>query len=239
MAEFKRSRLERKSEEQITKKTFLLGLLTVVVFILVIAFGLPLLIRFSVFLGEAKIKKEGNVSEKVLPPLPPRIVLPYDATNSATINVPGFAEANINVELFKNGSSIGKTQVSDKGDFSFSDVALNEGVNTFTAMSTSEKGGNSEVSKPLTVNFDNKAPEFTMINPSGDSVKVETAEFEISGQSEKGVSVLVNNQVAMVDDTGLFKIKIQLNSGKNDIEIVVRDSAENETKITVSVTYEI
>ena len=239
MAEFKRSRLERKSEEQITKKTFVLGLLTVIVFVLVIAFGLPFLIKFSVFFGEAKIKKEGNVAEKVLPPLPPRIVLPYDATSSSKINISGFAEAKVEVELLKNDVSFGKTNVSDAGDFSFSDVGLDEGENVFTTVATSEKGGSSEPSKQLVITFDNKAPEFTMLNPSTDNIKVDLADFEISGQSEKGVSVLVNNQVAIVDDTGKFKIKVQLNAGKNDIEVKVRDAAGNETKKNIVITYDV
>ena len=239
MAEFKRSRLERKSEEQTTKKTFLLGLLTVVIFILIIAFGLPFLIKFSIFLGDLKIKKEGNIVEKVLPPLSPRIVLPFDATNSAKINISGFAEAKVEVELIKNDVSFGKTKVSDVGDFTFSDIALDAGANSFTTIAVSEKGGTSESSKPLVVIYDNKTPEFTMINPATDNVKVDVADFEVSGQSEKGVSVLVNNQVAMVDDTGLFKTKVQLNAGKNDIEIKVRDAAGNETKKNIVITYDI
>ena len=47
MPEFKRSRLERKKDEQITKKTVFMGFLTVVVFILIVVFGLPLLIKFQ------------------------------------------------------------------------------------------------------------------------------------------------------------------------------------------------
>ena len=238
MAEFKRSRLERKSEEQTTKKTFVLGLLTVIIFVLVVAFGLPFLVKFSVFLGDAKIKKQGTVKENALPPLPPRIVLPYDATNSAKINIVGFAEAKVDVELLKNDALVGKSKVSEAGDFTFSDIQLDEGSNTFTTIAISEKGGSSEHSKPLVIIFDDKAPEFTMLNPSTDNIKVDVADFEVSGQSENGVSVLVNNQVAMVDDTGKFKVKVQLNSGKNDIEIKVRDAAGNETKKTITITYE-
>lgn len=238
MAEFKRSRLERKSEEQTTKKTFVLGLLTVIVFVLVIAFGLPFLVKFSVFLGEAKIKKQGTVSEKSLPPLPPRIVLPYDATNSATINISGFAEANVDVELLKNDVSVGKNKVSEAGDFSFSDIQLEVGENIFTTVAISEKSGSSDPSKPLTIVYDNQTPEFTITNPSTDNIKVDVADFEVSGESEKGVSVLVNNQVAMVDDIGKFKIMVQLNAGKNDIEIKVRDSAGNEIKKNITITYE-
>ena len=78
MAEFKRSRLAQKQNEQITRKTILLGLLTVALFILMIVFGLPFLVKFSVFLGEAKKGAEKEVEEKVLPPLPPRLILPFE-----------------------------------------------------------------------------------------------------------------------------------------------------------------
>ena len=44
MAEFKRSRLNRKTNDQITKKTIFLGLLTIVLGLLVLLFGLPLLV---------------------------------------------------------------------------------------------------------------------------------------------------------------------------------------------------
>ena len=57
MAEFKRSRLNRKTNDQITKKTIFLGLLTIVLGLLVLLFGLPLLVKFSIFLGEGKNKK--------------------------------------------------------------------------------------------------------------------------------------------------------------------------------------
>lgn len=239
MAEFKRSRLERKSEEQITKKTVVLGFLTIAMFLLIIVFGLPLLVKFSVFLGEAKSRKEGNVQESVLPPLAPRLIIPFEATNSAKINISGLAEANTTVELLKNDVSLGKVEVSSSGDFVFSDVELNEGENTFSAVAMTDKSGSSEQSKVVTVILDQKAPELTMTNPSEESLTVDYADFDVIGKSEKNASVLVNNHVAMVGDEGNFKLKIQLNAGKNEIEIVVKDMAGNETKKKITITYDI
>jgi hypothetical protein len=43
----------------------------------------------------------------------------------------------------------------------------------------------------------------------------------------------------MIDDFGKFKIKLQLNTGKNDIEVVVKDNAGNETRKKISITYDI
>jgi hypothetical protein len=236
MAEFKRSRLNRKVEEQITKKTIFLGVLTAILFFVVIFAGLPLLVKFSIFLGEARSRKEVIV-EKVLPPLPPRVVMPFEATNSAKINISGLAEANVQVELLKNDASLSKIETNEGGEFVFTNVDLDEGDNEFNLVAVSPKGGTSELSKTITVVFDNKAPELTMTNPVEDSLKVENPDFDIVGKSERGVSVTVNGHVAIVDDVGGFKTKIQLNAGDNDIEIVVKDLAGNESRKKIKITY--
>lgn len=239
MAEFVRSRLERKEDEQITKKTVLLGFLTVVLFILVIIFGLPLLVKFSVFLGDLKNKDADVDIEKVIPPLAPRIIIPYEATNSATISISGLGEIGTTVELLKNDVSIGKTEMSDTGDFVFEDVELENGENSFNAVAMTEKGGSSEVSKTVVVVYDDQPVEIVMMNPSEDTLTVDYSDFDIVGKAEKDSSVLINGRVAMVDDEGKFKLKFQLNAGKNDIEIVVKDLAGNETRKKINITYDI
>ena len=238
MPEFKRSRLERKKDEQITKNTVFMGFLTVVIFILIIVFGLPLLIKFSILLGNTKSKKD-ITTENIVPPLAPRLIVPFEATSSSQIKIEGFAEAGSVVELLKNDQSIGKTEVTTDGNFSFGDVELNEGQNNFSAIANKDVGGTSEVSKIASVVFDKTAPELTMSNPGEDSVTVDSADFDIIGKSEKGVNVTVNGKLATVDADGNFKLKIQLNSGKNDVEIVVKDTALNETRKTISITYDI
>ena len=238
MADFKRSRLERKKEEQITKKTIFLGFFTVLVFILIIVFGLPFLINFSIFLGNTKNKKD-VVSENVLPPLAPRLVSSFEATNSSKIKISGFAETGSTVELLKNDESVGRVDVSENGDFLFENIDLIEGENNFSAVVIKDKSGSSEVSKEITVIFDNKAPELTMTNPVEESLTVDYSDFDIIGKSEKGVSVLVNNRVATVSNDGNFKLKVQLNAGKNDIEIIVKDEALNETRKKIVITYDI
>ena len=236
MPEFKRSRLERKQEEQITKKTVFMGFLTIIVFILIIAFGLPLLIKFSILLGNTKTKKD-TTTENIVPPLAPRLIVPFEATNSSQIQIDGFAEAGSVVELLKNNQSIGKTTVTTDGNFSFGNIQLNDGENDFSAVANKDVGGTSEVSKMASVVLDTTPPELTMTNPSEDSVSVDSADFDITGKSEKGVNVTVNGKLATVDSDGNFKLKMQLTSGKNDIEIVVKDVALNETKKTISITY--
>lgn len=239
MAEFKRSRLERKTEETITKKTVVLGVMTLLLLVLVVLFGLPFLVRFSIFLGDIKNRKDSEVKEKVLPPLPPRLVVPFEATNSAGLVIKGVAEAGVVVELLKSDVSLGKTEVADDGEFVFAGIVLEEGENVFNALAMTEDGGSSEISKPVTVTYDYTTPKLEMVNPMESSVKVDSDGFDVMGKSEKGVSVLVGGQVAMVDDEGNFKLRKQLNVGKNEIEIIVSDVAGNETRKKVEITYDI
>lgn len=236
MADFKRSRLERKKEEQVTKKTVWLGFLTISILILIIVFGLPILIRFSILLGNTKSNKDTN-NDNVLAPLAPRLVVPFEATNSSKIKISGFAESGSMVQLLKNEESVGKVDVNEEGDFSFDNIELSDGDNSFSAVAIKDKTGSSQASKPIIVIFDNKGPELTITNPAEDKLAVDFADFDIIGKSEPGVSVLVNGKVAIVNDDGNFKFKMQLNSGKNDIEIVARDVALNETRKNISITY--
>jgi hypothetical protein len=233
-----RSRLDRKQDEEITKKTVILGGVTVLIFVAVLVFGLPLLIKLSVLLGNSK-NKIAETEEKFLPPLPPRLVLNFEATNSARFSINGVAEPNVEVELLKDDLSLGKEIVDEKGGFSFTDITLDRGGNTFTAIAFKEKEGQSELSKAVTVIYDDQAPSLEMLNPVEEKLTVEYSDFDIIGKSDKGVSVMVNGKLAVVDDEGGFKLKVQLNAGKNNMEIVVRSPAGNETRKTIELTYDI
>jgi len=233
-----RSRLVRKQDEDITKKTVVLGGVTVLIFVAVLVFGLPLLIKLSVLLGNSKSKSTDN-EEKLLPPLPPRLVVNFEATNSARFSIYGVAEPSVEVELLKDDLSLGKEMVDEKGGFSFTDITLDKGGNTFTAIASKEKEGQSELSKAVTVIYDDQPPSLVMSNPVEEKLTVENADFDIVGKSDKGVSVMINGKLAVVDDEGGFKLKVQLNAGKNNMEIVVRNPAGNEIKKIIELTYDI
>ena len=234
MAEFKRSRLARKADEQITKKTVFLGFMTVLLFLLMVIFGLPLLIKFSIFLGETR-KNKDVVVEKILPPQAPRVILPFEATNTAKIDINGVAEPNIKVRLLKNDVSLNEAQVTAEGDFVFENINLDKGENVFTLMAESKDGRTSDLSKPVVVVYDDSFPTIEMENPKEDNVSVDSVDFDVTGKTEKGVSVTVSGNVAMVDDNGFFKSKVQLNAGESEIEIIARSLAGNETRKKVKI----
>ncbi len=233
-----RSRLNRKEDEEITKKTILLGGITVALFILLLLFGLPLLVKLSVLLGNNK-KDSGEVMEKLLPPLPPRLTSTFEATNSAKLTVSGLAEPNVEIELFKNDISVGKNNSDEKGLFTFPDIELEKGGNTFTAIAAKEKEGKSELSKELMVIYEDTPPSLELTNPSEEKLTVDNPDFDIIGKSDPEVSVTVNGKIALVDSEGNFKLKIQLNTGKNDIEVIAKSQAGNEVRKRVEIIFDI
>ena len=172
-----------------------------------------------------------------MPPLAPRILRDFEATNSATIKIKGFAEAKVKVELYKNEISIGSTEVSENGDFLFDKIDLSAGDNYFSAIASTDKSGNSDESEIINVVYDTVAPSLTLTNPSEESLSVDSIDFDIVGKTDKGISVLINNKIVKVDDNGDFKEKWQLTIGKNDLVVIARDDAGNETKKSISITY--
>ncbi|MFA6602845.1 MAG: hypothetical protein WCT01_03515 [Candidatus Shapirobacteria bacterium] len=240
MTEFiRRSRKERLNEEQVTKQTVALGVVTLLVFGLIMIFGLPVLIRFSIFLGDLKSRQERVVEDKVIPPPAPRLSIAYEATNSASISVTGASEPGLLVELLKDDVNFDKVSATETGEFKFDSVNLDKGENIFTAIAVSEKGAKSDPSRAVPIVYDDMAPGLDLTNPVETELKVDYADFDLVGATEKGASVLVNNRVAMVDDNGGFKMKIQLSPGKNEFEVKARDLAGNETKKNIVITYDI
>ena len=236
--EFKRSRLKREEEKKFVYRGILLGLISVGVLLSLLFFGLPVMIKLSVWLGEVRGKYNETIPERTLPPLAPRLIAEYEATNSAKLEIRGYAEKDTEVELLKNDVSLAKVRVDEAGEFRFENVELVDGENSFSAIARSEVNGSSEVSERMRVVLDREPPELDLTNPSETSLKVEVADFDIVGRVTRGSSVTVNGQLAMVDDQGVFKLKVQLSPGKNTFEVKARDLAGNEKSKSVEITYD-
>jgi len=220
------------------RKTFLLGFVVVVLLVLVVLFGFSFLVRFTAFLGERKEVNSGVVKDNQLPPLPPRIFVPFEATNSAAINVSGTAESGTLIELEKDDILLDTINVDDDGEFIFENVLLNLGNNLFSAVAVAADGKRSEISKEVMVVFDNEPPGLEMSNPVEDSLTVDYEDFDVVGKVDNDVSVTVNGRIGLIDSEGNFKVKIQLQPGKNNVEIKVRDLAGNETSKIIEITYD-
>lgn len=237
-----KSRLNRTLEKK-TKKNLYLSLVgIVVVLFLLIKFGIPALINFSLFLAngkDAQLAAKFQNNQQIL--IPPILTQSFSATNSASITVSGSAQPKEKVELFVNNSLIDITDTKDDGTFSFSNVTLNSGNNSITAKA---KANNKEsaVSNILNISYANKAPSLTVDSPSDGQTFSGGSQQDIvvKGKTDTGngdIRVTVNGFWAIVDANGNYTYTLHLNGGDNHITVIAQDSAGNQTQKDLTVHF--
>lgn len=68
------------------------------------------------------------------------------------------------------------------------------------------------------------------LNSSGIEQIVKVESIAISGQTDPGANLFINNQAVSVDQNGNFSQLVKLTSGVNNIEITAKNKANKETK---------
>jgi cytoskeletal protein RodZ len=71
-----------------------------------------------------------------------------------------------------------------------------------------------------------------------DAQIVSTANLEVSGKTDQGATVKINNQPALVSDVGEFKTEIEVNESTKQIEVVSTSRGGKETRISRSIKVE-
>ncbi len=229
------SRLARKSEFRSKRQSTLLIIASVVILILFILYGFPFVLSLAGTIGSLAGTKITNTVDKGLAPTTPRFSQEFEATKSAQIRLHGVADPKVTVEIFQNERSLGTTLVKDDGTFSM-DTDLSRGDNIFTAVAISESGQKSEISDSYVVSFLSKPPALEVSSPKdGDTVKDNPV--VVTGNTDNGVTVLVNDHLAVVSGTGIFSYYLSLNNGDNKIKVVASDKAGNQTVKEIIIKY--
>ena len=235
---YQKTRLTRREEARSYRKIFLAFLATGLIIIFVIFLGLPALVNLAAFISG--IKGEGDIptSSQKLPLTPPVIDIPYEATNTAKISVPGSGNAGARVELFVNGDALKKILIPKNGNFVFDNVTLSKGENKIWGVLENSLNERSNRSKIVTVSYRNESPKVDISEPSDNAViSGDNKEVKVSGQTEGEMSVTVNGRMVIISSDGKFSYTLPLNDGDNKIEIVATDNFGNTTKIEKKVTY--
>jgi hypothetical protein len=85
--------------------------------------------------------------------------------------------------------------------------------------------------------YDNRAPKIDVISPNTDEVVTETRiEFVVEVQDSDVDEVTVNGVKAREKKPSIYHAKVDVPEGEQEVEIVARDEAENESRETVSLT---
>ncbi|OGK53902.1 hypothetical protein A3B56_02920 [Candidatus Roizmanbacteria bacterium RIFCSPLOWO2_01_FULL_45_11] len=171
--------------------------------------------------------------------LAPRFDTMPDATNSATLAVHGFAQNTAEVELYINDIPKDKISVSSAdGKFTIPRVRLYEGENGLKLLGYDRQGSKSAFSDVITIMYKKNGPKLIVEEPSDNTdVNGSTASVKVVGLTDSDSEVTINGRWVRVSSDGTFTQMVQLKEGDNTLEIVARDEAGNESRITRPVRY--
>ncbi|MEM3581405.1 MAG: hypothetical protein QXQ64_09170, partial [Candidatus Bathyarchaeia archaeon] len=125
----------------------------------------------------------------------------------------------------------------DQGNFVpfTSPFSLGDGEHTITFYSKTSTG-QTEPMKSKTIKVDTTPPVINVIQPKEGETFVQNP-IKLSGYTEPGSTITINNQVLSVDESGNFSADIIANEGKNEVEIFATDKSGNTSKMVVSFYY--
>lgn len=233
------SRLSKTTEKKTKKQLFLsLGGILIVLFLL-IKFGIPALVNFSLFLSSFNNSNNPATNSSATQSIiqPPVLLSSFTATNSAAISVNGTAASNQTIQLYVNDSLFGSTSTKSDGSFSFSNVVLTQQQNTIKARA---KQGNSlsDYSDPLTINYLQKSPDLTLDSPNDQqSFSGDQNTVVVRGKTDPDVQVTVNGFWAIVNTNGNYSYTFHLQDGDNHIDVTAVDAAGNKTDRQITLHY--
>jgi bacillopeptidase F len=232
------SRLARKEEARNIAKAIFFILSTIAILVFLAFFGLQILTKIAVFLGNLKSSSTQVEQEDKIPPMPPVIESLPEATVSAKLELKGFAEAESKVEIYLGGNSIGDVIVSTDGSFTFDDLILHRGINEIYAKATDKAGNTSQASRKFSVSLDDTPPALTIIQPQNNASFLWPQEqVNIVGETEPQAQVFINDHLAIVNQDGNFQYTYHLNEGDNTLTIVAKDAAGNKTETALTLHY--
>jgi hypothetical protein len=233
-----RDRLKKKLRRKAIQNTIFVVLGFIVIVILFITFGTQLLIKFSLLLGPKGNATDNTTTSQGLDYIAAPDLTPMgNATNSAKINVSGSSTIDKSrVKLYVNGVLADTTNINDKNEFNFQNIAIDQGDNEIKAKTVTPEGKESDFSSPITVTYTNKAPDLSIEYPQ-DGQTLKEDQQTLHGKTSAGSKVTVNGFWAIVDDQGRFTYNIKLQNGDNTLKIEATDSAGNKTSKEIKVTF--
>lgn len=222
-----------------SKRNFITTLIIILVLLYVtFTWILPFLIN-----GLGFIKNFTNPSQKIVTRdevtlAPPVFNIPYEATNTAEIDITGYGIPNSKVELFLDDEKKETVETSENGSFNFSNVSLSLGTNNIYGKSIDEKDVESLASKTLIIIFDDEKPDLNINEPEDNKIiNGGDKKIKISGKSEPGAKVYINGNQIIVDGSGNFSSVLELHEGENNFDIKAQDQALNSTEISRKIIY--
>jgi len=231
------SRLSRREEKQNIRKAILLIAGTILILILAGFFAIPILTRTAIFISSLNSKNTIGDKLDTIPPGAPQIIFSYDATNSATQVLSGRSEAGSTVYLTQNTIDRGNVVTDVDGNFQFTQISLSLGNNLFNAVAIDQAGNKSLTSSEVHLVYMNQPPKLDLQFPT-DQQTFDKNALQLKGSTENATRVTVNDRNIILNSDGQFDTNFPLNPGDNVLIFIVYDSAGNQTRKELTVTFQ-
>lgn len=229
------SRLQHRHFRQGQQRIILMlgGLIVFVVFLFYV--GIPALFGLTGYISSLRHRGTTVTGNQTVAPTTPVLSQILTATSSAKAKVSGVADGNETIEIFQNNRSLGTLVTSTDGTFS-EDVSLERGDNIFTAQAINDAGQRSDKSAAYNLRYLSGNPKLDVSSPKdGDTVK--STPVTITGQTDSGDTVTINDRLAIVAANGSFSYYLDLNNGDNKVKVMATDPAGNSSTKEFTVKY--
>lgn len=233
------SRLLKHEQTKLLRQTVssvVIGLLVLILFVFVV---MPATIRLFFRIIDGNSSKLAENSD-TLPPQIPVLSLPYQATNSATVNLTGFGEAKSKVTVVVNSSPANTIDVAEDGTFSY-ELRLEQGDNSLVVFGTDAAGNESTPSSPYALFMDAEPLQIDISEPANNAEIIgrKNQSLLFKGKTKPGTKVFLNDRLNFVKADGSFELPYQLAEGENTIKVRGLDKAGNTTEIELKVTFKL
>lgn len=211
----------RHSESK-AKKKLIFNLVIIVVLIYVFFnWGLPFLVGNLGFLNKYKTVKPAEkvkIDEAIAPPV---LYVPFEATNSASLAISGYATPLSKVEIYIDDELKSQTTTDSEGKFTADPISLNLGSNNLYALTINDKDKKSLPSKTIKLFYSNEKPTLEVSQPA-DGMEITSGDKKVvvSGKTDPNNSVTVNGATVIVNSEGNFQTTININDGDNVITVI-------------------
>lgn len=228
----------RVQEKRLFRRLITTGGILFATFLFLLFVGLPLFARFIVAVTSLRRDSVTSTNTSVTSFLfPPLLDSSYEATNSGKLTLTGSSEKEATVKVFINDEYEVKVLADNEGKFAVKNIKLYEGLNTITAV-TIKGDKESSPSSPLIVMYKKNPPRLEISSPKeGAAFSSDQKEMTLTGETEPGSRVTINDRFVIVDQQGKFTYTAQLSNGENIFQVVAVDSAGNETTVERKVTF--
>jgi len=234
----RKTRLAKKQEARNIRQAIFYIILTLTLAFVLVFVGIPLLIRVAIFLGNLRTSSKLPEQTDTIPPSPPRIIVPFEATNSAQFSLKGFTEPGADIKLYNSGLSFGETVADSEGSFTIENLELTSGRNEITAVAQDAAGNESQSSMSAVVDYDTAPPDLEITQPEeGKTITGFEDEITIEGKTEEGAKISINGRLVIVGPEGDFNYQYSLEEGENTFIIIAQDKAGNQTEKELKANY--